>query len=93
MKKPGLVLTQLLILLGYSAAFIAIAEFVGDDAIGPQWAVLLVHFVVLIVLGAMAMRDPSTKPIGKQYFIAALLVLLIGHGLCFFNGLLHFNLH
>ena len=91
MKKPGVVLTQLLILLGYSAAFIAIAEFVGDDAIERVTDVL--GIVVLIVLGAMAMRDPSTKPIGKQYFIAALLVLLIGHGLCFFNGLLHFNLH
>lgn len=93
MKKPGILLTQLLILLGYSAIFIGLAEFVGNDVIGPQWAVLLIHFVALIVIGAMAMRDPLTKPIGKQYFIASILVLLIGHGLCFFNGLLHFNLH
>jgi|GEM_PF-5063049 len=93
MKKPGILLTQLLILLGYSAAFIGLAEVIGDDAIGPQWAVLLAHFLVLIVMGTMAIRKPITKQVGKQYFIAAILVLLVGHGLCFFNGLLHFNLH
>jgi hypothetical protein len=26
-------------------------------------------------------------------FLAASMVLLVGHGLCFFNGLLHFNVH
>lgn len=82
---------NLLILLGYSVVFMVIGGWV--DIIGLHWFTLVAHAVVLFILGRKDMAQEGTKPLGKQKVLAGLSVLLVGHGLCFFNGLIHFNVH
>ncbi|MBK8612417.1 MAG: hypothetical protein IPN85_02845 [Flavobacteriales bacterium] len=82
---------NLLILLGYSVAFMIIGEWV--DIIGIHWFTLVAHTVVLFILGRKDISIEGRKPFGKQKILAGVMVLLVGHGLCFFNGLLHFNVH
>jgi hypothetical protein len=90
--RPGIPSTHLLLLLGYSVLFFLLAGLTTFDVIGFQWSILVFHAVALFVTSIVKGRDPITREEGKRYMLAALLVLLIGHGLCFFNGLVHFNL-
>ena len=39
------------------------------------------------------LTNEATKKAGGQMLLASLLVAIIGHGLCFFNGLVNFNVH
>ena len=82
---------NLLILLGYSVAFMIIGEWV--DIIGIHWFTLVAHALVLFILSGKDMVLGGRKPLGKQKILAGVMVLLVGHGLCFFNGLIHFNVH
>jgi hypothetical protein len=82
---------NMLVLLGYSVAFMILGGWV--DIIGLHWFALVAHGVVLFTLGIRALAQEGTKAVGQQQVLAGLLVLLVGHGLCFFNGLLHFNVH
>jgi 4-hydroxybenzoate polyprenyltransferase len=82
---------NLLLLLGYSVVFMIIGQWV--DIISVHWFTLILHAVVLFVLGRRQILRKGSKATGQQMFLAASMVLLVGHGLCFFNGLLHFNVH
>lgn len=82
---------NLLILLAYSVAFMIIGEWV--DIIGIHWCTLVVHSIVLFVQGRKDRSLEETKRVGQQKILAGVMVLLVGHGLCFFNGLIHFNVH
>jgi hypothetical protein len=89
MKKPGILLMHLLIMVGYSVHFMALGEAIGDTVIGIHWGVLAIHIIALIILGIVSFSNSDTKKAGGQYLLAALLVAIIGHGLCFFNGVMH----
>lgn len=93
MKHPGLLLTNLLIMLGYSVLFIALNGLADGDLIGVQWGVLAIHIVVLFVLGLVGLFRRTAGKNGRTYLLASLLVAIIGHGLCVFNGLMHLNVH
>lgn len=91
--RPGILSTQLLILLGYSVLFFVLVGSISSDVITFHCFVLGFHIVALFVTAIRKGQNATTREEGKRYMLAALLVLLIGHGLCFFNGLVHFNLH
>ena len=90
-EGPRTLRDNLLALLAYSVAFMVLGGWV--DIIGLQWSTLVTHGVVLFILGIRALAKEGTKAVGQQQVLAGLLVLLVGHGLCFFNGLIHFNVH
>jgi uncharacterized membrane protein YdfJ with MMPL/SSD domain len=83
--------TNLLILLGYSVIFMIIGQWV--DIISFHWFTLIMHAVMLFVLGRRQLLRDGSKATGQQMILAGSMVLMVGHGLCFFNGLLHFNVH
>jgi hypothetical protein len=92
--KPTILLLNLLIMVGYSVLFMIVGEWVGSDIIGIHWGVLAIHIIALIILGVVALFKPETKTVGGQYLLAALVVAIIGHGLCFVDGLMHMgNMH
>lgn len=93
MKRPGILLLHTLIMFGYSAVFISIAAFAEVEMIAPHWGVLLLHMLGLFITGLVKLLTPETKKAGGQYLLAGLVVAIIGHGLCFFGGLLNFNVH
>lgn len=94
MKKPGIPLLNLLIMVGYSVLFMILGEWVGPDIIGIHWGVLAIHIIALFILGFRALFRPETKKAGGQYLLAGLVVAIIGHGLCFIDGLMHMgNIH
>ncbi len=94
MKRPSILLFNLLIMLGYSVLFIALGGVIGDNVIGIHWGVLAIHIIALLILGIVNLSNAETKKKGKQMLLASLLVALIGHGLCFFNGLMNMgNIH
>jgi fluoride ion exporter CrcB/FEX len=92
--KPTILLLNLLIMVGYSILFMILGEWVGSDIIGIHWGVLAIHIIALFILGVVFLFKPETKKSGGQYLLAALVVAIIGHGLCFVDGLMHMgNLH
>ena len=94
MKRPGILLLNLLIMVGYSVLFMALGEVMKDDVIGIHWPVLILHIIGLLIWGIVKLTNEATKKAGGQMLLASLLVAIIGHGLCFFNGLLHMgNVH
>ena len=93
MKRPGILLLNLLIMVGYSILFILLGEVMKDDVIGIHWPVLIAHILLLFIWGIVKLTNESTKKAGGQMMLASLLVAIIGHGLCFFNGLMHANVH
>ena len=94
MKKPGILLLNLLIMMGYSVLFMIIGEWIGPDIIGLHWGVLAIHIVALLIRGFVGLAKPEAKKAGGQYLLAGLLVAIIGHGLCFVDGLMHMgNMH
>lgn len=93
MKRPGLLLTNLLIMLGYSVLFIALNGWIGGDLVGVQWGVLAIHILVLFILGIAGLFRRTAVSNGRTYLLASFLVAIIGHGLCVFNGLMHLNVH
>ena len=94
MKRPGILLLNLLIMVGYSVLFMALGEVIGDNVIGIHWGVLAIHIIALFIMGIVSFGKPEGKKAGGQYLLASLLVAIIGHGLCFFNGLMHMgNIH
>lgn len=82
---------NLLILFGYSVLFMVIGEWM--DMIGFHWFTLVGHSVVLFILGGKDLAREEARSMGQQKILAGVVVLIVGHGLCFFNGLLHFNVH
>ncbi len=93
MERLGIVPAQLLILLAHSVLFFLLGAAVGDDVVGPQWVTIIVHAVALLVISIVRFGRSGRSGEGPQYLLAFFLVLLIGHGLCFFNGLLNLNMH
>lgn len=94
MKRPGILLLNLLIMVGYSVLFIALGDVIKDEVIAIHWPVLIVHILLLFIWGLVKLTNEATKKAGRQMLLASLLVAIIGHGLCFFNGLLHMgNMH
>lgn len=91
MKSP--MLYNLLILLGYSVLFFGIAGVDNDFGIGGHWATIVVHAVVLMVVGVARFMKSNAQRTAWQWILASILVATIGHGLCFANGLAHFNTH
>lgn len=88
MKKRPL-LGNVLLMLGYSVLFILLNGMFGDVFIGFHWAAVLIHMVLALVLGLVYLSNDETRARGGQFLLAALLVAIIGHGLCFFNGLVN----
>ncbi len=92
--KPTILLLNLLIMVGYSVLFMILGEWIGPDIIGIHWGLLAIHIIALFILGIVALLKPGTKQSGGQYLLAALVVAIIGHGLCFVDGLMHMgNMH
>lgn len=91
MKRPGILLLNLLIMVGYSVLYMAIGGLIGDEVIGVHWVTLILHILVLFIWGIVNLASgvEQRKSSGGKMLLASLLVALIGHGLCFFNGLLH----
>ncbi len=88
-KKP--LLFHLLLMLAYSVLCIVAYPVLGDDMIGLNWVVLCLHILLLLIFGIVRMTNPDTRSLGGKLLLASLLVAIIGHGLCFFNGLVHFG--
>ncbi len=86
-------LIQLFILLGYSLLCIGAASIGGNGTIGVHWAVLIAHAVGLFIFGLVRFFRGDAQRDAWQYIVASILVATIGHGLCFFNGLVNFNAH
>lgn len=96
MKRPGILLLNLLIMLGYSVLYMAIGGLIGDEVIGVHWVTLILHILVLFIWGIVNLASgvEERKSSGGKMLLASLLVAIIGHGLCFFNGLMHMgNIH
>lgn len=79
---------NLLIMLGYSTAYIWQGErgqggWAGQDLVMTHWSILVIHIGFIFALGWIKDR---TREVRQSYLLAALLVALIGHGLCFYNG-------
>ena len=91
--RSGILSTQLLVLLGYSVLFFVLAGRTSFDVISFQWSILIAHAVALFATATVKGREALTREDGKRYMLAAMLVLLIGHGLCFFNGIRNFATH
>lgn len=91
MKRPGILLLNLLIMLGYSVLFMALGGVIGDNVIGLHWGVLIIHILLLFIWGLVNLASgvEEKKSSGGKMMLASLLVAIIGHGLCFFNGLLN----
>jgi len=91
-RKP--LLTNILIMLGYSMLFMLLNSIFGDVIIGFHWGVLCLHIVIAFIMGLVYLSGDETRKMGGQLLLAALVVAVIGHGLCFFNGLLFMgNMH
>ncbi|MEO8068353.1 MAG: hypothetical protein ABI599_11725 [Flavobacteriales bacterium] len=88
--KTGILWKNLLIMVGYSILFMLLQGVMGEDAIGWNWGVLLVQILVLFIMCIVRFAGKVPDQ-GVQYLLAFLLVGLVGHGLCFVNGLLGFN--
>ena len=87
-KRWFIIGCNLLIMLGYSTAYIWQGElgqggWAGQDLVLTQWSFLVIHIALIFALGWIKER---TREIRQSYIIAALLVSLIGHGLCIYNG-------
>ena len=96
MKRPSILLLNLLIMLGYSVLFMALGGLIGDAVIGLHWGVLVVHILVLLIWGVINLASgvDVRKTSGGKLLLSCLLVAIIGHGLCFFDGLMHMgNIH
>jgi drug/metabolite transporter (DMT)-like permease len=93
MNRPSIVLLNLLIMLGYSVLFMILGTWLDEAIIGVNWAALGAHIIALFILGIVKLTKPETKKTGGQMLLAGLLVGIIGHGLCFFNGLIHIDLN
>ncbi len=65
MKSPGILLLNLLIMVGYSILFMILGEWVGSDIIGIHWGVLAIHIIALFILGIVALFKPETKKVGR----------------------------
>ncbi|HEX2617255.1 MAG TPA: hypothetical protein VHL57_06910 [Flavobacteriales bacterium] len=95
-KHP--VLAHLMIMVGYSVLFMVLAALMpGDGGMGmvmAGWAVLGLHVIGLFIVGLIEVATPEKRAHGKLLLLASLVVAIIGHGLCFFNGLLNMgNIH
>ena len=78
--------------------FIVLAALLPDDtgmaAVMAGWLVLGGHIIGLFIMGLVRVANAGTRTLGKQLLLASLVVAIIGHGLCFFNGLLNMgNIH
>ncbi len=94
MKRPGILSLNLLIMVGYSVLFILFGGLMKADVIEVHWPVLILHIMGLFIWGIVKLTNAETKKAGGQMLLASLLVAIIGHGLCFFNGLLNMgNVH
>lgn len=88
-KKP--LLFHLLVMLAYSVFCILAYPLLGENMIGLNWFILCLHIVLLLIFGLVRLSDTATRSLGGKLLLASLLVAIIGHGLCFFNGLVHFG--
>ena len=90
--KP--LLANVLLMLAYSALFTAMNAMFGDVFIGIHWAAVVLHAVVAWFLGLVYLSSSETRKKGGQYMLAGLVIAIIGHGLCIFNGTLNMgNIH
>lgn len=84
-------LFNLVVLLCYSVFYLVVGGKV--DVNGLHWATLISHSVILYIVGGIALGRDERRGYGLQLILSGTMVLLVGHGLCFFNGLLNFNMH
>lgn len=88
MRGRGILILNLLIMVGYSAAFIVVGNnsgggWGGQSLIGSQWIVLITHIALLVALGLRSEIDQGKR---SYFLLIASIIALIGHGLCFYNG-------
>ena len=88
MRGRGILILNLLIMVGYSAAFIVVGNNSGggpsgQEVISSQWIVLITHIVALVALG---LRNEQDHELRSVFLLTALIVAMVGHGLCFYNG-------
>lgn len=88
MKRNHIIGINVLFMLAYSVAFIWRGEvgmggWPGQDVVLEQWGVLIVHVVLILAAGWIRERSPEER---RSYLLTALLVGLVGHGMCFYNG-------
>lgn len=88
MRGRSILILNLLIMVGYSAAFIVVGNnsgggWGGQSLIGSQWIVLITHIALLVALG---LRNEKGQEMRSNFLFTALIIALIGHGLCFYNG-------
>lgn len=91
MRNPMLI--QLIVLLAYSLFFIVFANHMRSFFTELHWAFILAHTGTLLIYGLVRFFTGDRNRDAWQYIVASILVATIGHGLCFFNGLVNFNVH
>jgi hypothetical protein len=87
-KRWFIIGLNLLIMLAYSIAYIWQGElgqggWGGQGLVMMQWSLLVIHLVLIFAFGWIKDRTPGER---QSYFLAALVVALVGHGLCVYNG-------
>ena len=88
MKRNHVIGINMVIMLAYSGAFIWRGEvgmggWPGQAEVLEQWGALIVHVVLILAAGWIKDRAPEER---RTYLLTALLVGLVGHGMCFYNG-------
>ncbi|MBK9148253.1 MAG: hypothetical protein IPM12_10625 [Flavobacteriales bacterium] len=91
MRDP--LILNLWLMLAYSLLFIFVSGSAGDVGIELHWAVIIAHAAGLMVFGIARFFKGDHQRNAWKYILASILVAIIGHGLCFFNGLVNFNAH
>lgn len=84
---------NLLIMVGYSLTFFVAGTIVGDNIIPVQWGTIIAHCLILLVLAVVRFFSKDSGREGLYFLLAFLVVLLPGHGFCFFNGLMNLRIH
>jgi hypothetical protein len=85
---------NLLILLGYSALFFFIVQFILVDRdlawnlLWTQFGVLVVHVAALLTIGAVRLTSTNMKNSGRVFLISAFVIAILGYILNGINWLL-----
>lgn len=91
MRDP--LILNLWLMLAYSLLFILLSGSAGDRGIEWHWAVIIAHAAGLMAFGIVRFFKGDPQRNAWKFILASILVATIGHGLCFFNGLINLNVH
>jgi hypothetical protein len=88
MKRNHIIGINVFLMVAYSVAFIWRGEigmggWSGQAVVLQQWGALIVHIMLILAAGWIRDRSPGER---RSYLLTALLVGLVGHGMCFYNG-------